>query len=370
MRYFMITVALTLLSAAAFAQTSPTFRDDFSSQLAGGWQVLSESAANHSLTARPGFLRILTQRGALEEDNHINNLFVREFSGDFFIETRLEFDPQAGQQFAGLLIYESQTNAAALGLAFVSGERGEFRGLVLVSAALANSSVQPPVQRYDESTASNPNVVYLRLLRSGQQIVAGFSENGVSFTDFGSILNAFPDTVRVGVGATNGDFAECGAVCDTPIPADFDYFQITAVGGNGGGGPQLEELAIDGPDQLAGGETGDFTATARYSDDSEVDVTEDALWTLAPPGNGQIDAGSLQAALVPSPRYVTVVATYPANSVGGLGTTAAMLVEIVPQGSTNGLPMCGMGFLPLLPVFVLPIVFGRGRFRRTATSRG
>jgi hypothetical protein len=309
MRRWLVTTIVAVLGQPVLAQTpTPAFRDDFSSmQVGAGWQILNESAANHDLAARSGFLRILTQRGALEEDKRINNLFVRQFSGDFVLQTRLEFDPRAGQQFAGLLLYESQTNAAALGLTFVSGDRGQFRGLALVSAALAGSGVQPPVQRYDDSTAANPNVVHLRLLRSGEQLVAGYSEDGGTFTDFGSVLNAFPNTVLVGIGATNGDFDECGIVCDTPIAADFDYFQITAIDeGPGNGEPQVDELTIDGPDQVTGGTIGSFRATAHFDDDTDLDVTAEALWTLAPAGNGPRSQPGAQLALRDRRRHIPV----------------------------------------------------------------
>ena len=349
-----IAAALAGLSHPLFAQNPQVaFRDEFNqTQLANGWQIVKENPARHSLTARPGFLRVLTERGALEEDNQIDNLFLREFTGDFILETRLTFDPRAAQQFAGLLIYENQTNAAALGLTFVSGSRGEFRGLALVSAALTAQNIQPPVQRYDESNVSNPTVVTLRLLRIGEQLVAGYSENGIVFTDFGSIVNPFPDTVLVGIGATNGDFAECGVACDTAIPADFDFFQITALDDGGGSGSNdLVELTIDGPESVAAGESAVFQAEARFGDDSTQDVTDDAQWIVAPPGNGEMLDNVFEAGLVPSARFVTVVATY--TSTAGVQSntlTAAVLVEVVPPAAPgSGTNMCGNGLLLLIP---------------------
>lgn len=364
MRCFWMTAIVAVLGACAAVRGQVILRDDFTSaQLQSGWQVLNESAANHSLSARSGFLRISTQRGALEEDNHINNLVVRQFTGNFFLETKLEFNPRAAQQFAGLLVYESQTNAAALGLTFVSGERGAFRGLALVSAELAGSNTQPPVQRYDESNAANPNLVYLRLLRSGDQLVAGYSQDGVTFTDFGSIINEFPATVLVGVGATNGDFETCGQACDTPIAADFDYFQIAAFGENPGNDVVVEDLVIEGPQVVTAGEAANYTATAQLSDGSEEDVTVNAQWIIAPPGNGTISGGALSAGLVPTARYVTVVATYSFGPVGSQDTIpAAYLVEIVPAGAGDGGSLCGLGLLSALPGMLLPL--GAVRLRR------
>lgn len=320
-----IAISIVVRNASA---ADVTFREDFDSdQLQAGWQIVHEDAANHSLTARPGFLRIITQRGALEAGKQVSNLFFRQIDGNFIIESHVDFDPEAGEQFAGLAVYSDDQHAVALGLAYASGARGTFRGIVLVSVGDSNSSSQRPGQRYDSSTTSTPNSVYLRLLRNGDQLVAGFSEDGINYSDIGSVNNPLPSSVLVGMGATNGDFDGCTTECDTGIPADFDFFQIRALTGSGNGGgntdvPTLDHLTLMLPNSVDSGATASLSVIASFSDGSSRDVTANATWIVAPTGLGTIDnAGSLTAASVDNTTQMTVVASYTQLTSDGVSIT-------------------------------------------------
>ena len=353
---------IVTLSAVSAFPAEVVFRDDFvAPQAAAGWQFLNENVATRSFTARPGFLRILTERGALTEDSAVPNLFVREMSGDFVLETRIEFDPGAAQQFAGVLIYENEANAGALGLTYVSGERGEFRGLALITTAGSSSGTQPPVVRYDDESVASPNQVWLRLLRSGDQLVAGYSQDGVTFADFGAVTNAFPETVLVGLGAANGDYAECGGECDVSIVADFDFFQISTLNGNGSGEPRLTSLEIDGPAELRGGRGAEYAAIAHFDDESTLDVTEHAEWFVGPTDAATIDRGALETVPVAATRQITVAAVYTTQSAVGddLVVTGTKLVRVTPGGLGVGGRACGLGLATLIPAIVLPLLVGR-----------
>jgi regulation of enolase protein 1 (concanavalin A-like superfamily) len=350
------------------------FRDDFNSaELQAGWTFVHEDASNHSLTARSGFFRINTQRGAFTDGSTVDNLLVRERSGDFILETRLEFDPETAQEFAGLLVYVDDTHAVALGLAYAQGQRGTFRGIVLLGVGGADSGSQRPATRYDATSSANPNVVFLRLLRSGSQFVAGYSADGVTYTDIGSITNELADPVMVGIGAANGDSTDCGAACDHSIAADFDYFQISTFGASTDGGPvggiTFDSLTVDGPAQVLSGATANLTATASFSDGSTLDVTDKAEWVVAPAGLGQIDAGVLTASTVTQTQQVTVVASYAHlfSSGGTTSRTGSTLVKITLPITTGGQPKaCGVGILMPALMCWLSVV-GRGRrLRRRA----
>src|SRR6188474_3317700 len=74
------------------------FRDDFgNSALQAGWTIVRPDPATYSLTATPGYYRVLTTRGLLGEEGSAKNLLVRPASGNFILDTRLEFDPRDGQ---------------------------------------------------------------------------------------------------------------------------------------------------------------------------------------------------------------------------------------------------------------------------------
>jgi regulation of enolase protein 1 (concanavalin A-like superfamily) len=337
-----------VLAMSAGAGISPAaevvFRDDFSGELADGWAVVRENPAKVSLESRPGYLRILTERGTIGEDSNVKNLYLRGISGDFILDTRIEFDPEAAQQYAGIIVYADDQNAVSIGLAYAAGPLGVFRGVVMLTVSDGEvPSGTPPVAFYSDSNVSNPNTVYLRLLRRGDRFVGGFSENGVLYNDIGTITNDLPAAVSVGLGAANGDSANC-AECDISIPADFDYFQASVLDGTGE--PQdpdvavlLESVEISGPDSVSAGGTARFTTTARFSDDTTEDVSADTVWMVAPPGFAEISGGNLSVGQLDEPRQVTLVATYTQLTSQGEVTRHGTKVIRLTQGG----PLCGAG---------------------------
>jgi len=344
-------VILTFIGEGASARAADVvFRDEFSAtQLEAGWSFVREDPAAHSLTDRPDFFRIQTQRGAVSAGVPVANLLLRPISGDFIIETRVEFDPQRAQEFAGLAVYEDDANSVALGLVYAAGSRGVFRGIAMLGVSGGVGSSQRPGAFYDADSTADPNVVYLRLLRSGDQFVAGYSADGISYADIGSLTNPMADAVRVGLAAANGDYVDCGADCDLSIPADFDFFQISTFSGSGGdaGGVVLESVQIDGPAEVVGGTQADFTLTATFSDGSTVDVTADAEWTLAPTNFGSVAGGAFDAAQVSATSQATLVAQYTQLTSGGAATdTDSILVRITPASGSGGPRACGAAFLP------------------------
>jgi regulation of enolase protein 1 (concanavalin A-like superfamily) len=361
-RYWSVLLLLAAcwLTADRQAAAGVVFRDDFNSpELESGWTIIREDPNAYSLTDRPGFLRIRTQEGAVGENSTVKNLFLRPVTGDFIIETRLEFDPREPRQFAGLLIHASDAQGVALGLAFAAGERGTFRGVAMISTTGAD---QPPEQSgafYDENNQAAPNIVYLRMLRSGNQVATAFSPDGITYTELGSMINPLPVTVNVGMAAGNGDAEACGQFCDIPKPADFNFFQISSLDGtdptpgNGGDNEEppppppptvFQTLAIQGPGSVIGGNASTYKAIATFSDASSADVTGQVQWLVAPSGLATISAGELSTFEVQSPQQVTVVASY--TPPGGDAFNAAQLVQIttVPSGSPPFFGLCGSGW--------------------------
>ena len=221
--------------------------------------------------------------------------------------------------------------------------------------------------------------MYLRLLRQGEQFVGAYSDDGVNYRDLGTVTNSLADDISVGVGAANGDSPSCGPACDASIPADFDYFQISTLDGSGnGGGPPvevtLESVDISGPGDVVGGASANFTATARFSDGTSTDVTQNADWEVAPPDIGTIEGGVLSAGTFSAPRSATVVATFSQlTSSEAVTRTGAVVIRIVTE-SSQGRPLqfCGVGVVALLPLMGVPLLCRRCRRGRdiSATSDG
>lgn len=353
MRFIALPV-FTILFALSVSQALAAdvqFRDDFSATaLQAGWSFVREDAAAFSLTDRPGFIRIETQRGAVSDGVPVNNLLLRPASGDFILETKLEFDPRRAQQFAGLLVYEDDANALAFGLVYVSGARGEFRGVAMLGVTDGVASASRPTAFYDEDSAENPNVVYLRLLRSGDQFVAGYSEDGLSYTDIGTLTTVLSRDVNVGFAAANGDFTDCGTDCDVSIPAEFDYYQLSTFAGGGDpmDGVTLESVEIEGPGEVDAGAEGEFTLVAMLSDGTTLDVTHQAEWTVAPAGVGSIDQGLFVAADVNATSQGTIVASYTRLSSGGSETETDSLLVRIAAPTPSAPSACGAAILPML----------------------
>lgn len=344
------------------------FRDDFNSpQLSEGWTVIREDSSTYNLTANPGFFRVQTVRGILGKDGTARNLLVRPMSGDFILDTRLVFDPRDGQPFGGLLVYQDDAHAVSIGLVFASGVRGEFRGAIMLNVGDGiDPAASPPAARYDETNTADPKVVYLRLLRQGDQFVGAYSDDGAIYRDLGTVTNSLVDNISVGVGAANGDSPSCGPACDVSIPADFDYFQISTIdeSDNGGGPPvevTLESVDISGPGDVVGGASANFTAAARFSDGTSTDVTQDADWVVAPPDIGTIEGGVFSAGTFSTPRAATVVATFSQlTSSGAVTRTGAVVIRIVTESSQGSpLRICGAGVATLFPVMCLPFLCRR-----------
>ncbi len=358
--------ALLMVGLTPASGLEVEFRDDFDSpSLSAGWTVIHEDPADYSLADRAGVLRIDTRRGTFGADSEVQNLVVRPVSGNFVIEAKVEFDPSTGQQFAGILVYADDGNAVAIGLAYASGVLGEFRGIAILSVGdEINPDAQPPVAFYNESTAANPNVVYLRLLRSGDRFVGAYSPTGTTYTDIGTVTNPLPDAVQVGVGAANGDEPGCGSACDISVTADFDYFTLARYDGAVPDDPAVEKVlevvTITGPGQVRGGLSGNYTATARFSDDSTADVTADTVWMVAPDGYAAIADGVLAANATESDVQVTVVGTYTQLTSSGTVTQSGAAVVRITPGSGG---LCGAGVGLATPLAGLGL-FGLGLVRR------
>ncbi|MFQ5490398.1 MAG: hypothetical protein ACE5GE_06715, partial [Phycisphaerae bacterium] len=287
----------------------------------------------------------------------------------------VEFAPTTAQQFAGLIVYSDDEHAVSLGLAFATGDRGDFRGIVLLSLGDdPESDAQTPGGRYDETNAEDPNSVYLRLLRKGDQFVGAFSPDGVSFKDIGTITNDLPDAISVGLGAANGDTPECGSACDESIPADYDFFQISTLDSDAAADDGasveigLESVEVTGPDQVSPGAMAEYVAQAVFSDGTASDVTDQAEWTLAPDGLGQVEAGQFTAASVEAVQQVTVVASFSQLTSGGeIIRTGTKLVRITSPpggggGGSSGGGLCGAGLVPFWLVTLMG--FGQRKFWR------
>jgi len=191
------------------------FRDEFNQVLAGGWSWRNEDSANWSLDAEQGSLEITALRGHIVTGNYSNLLLRPAPAKDFQIETSLEFEPVANFQFAGLIVYESDSDFLQAGHAFCEGTD------VCIGEGLY-------FDRYNDSTFQSPNfampfdgdaLVYLRLQRTGDTYTFFASSDGFNWTEVGRHQSRL-QPLQIGlVAAQNND--------GLPLPARFGYFMLT-----------------------------------------------------------------------------------------------------------------------------------------------
>lgn len=204
-------------STTPTSATTVTFRDDFDNGLAAGWTVERQDNSFFQPNARPGFIRLITTNGVLS-DQTLPNVIVRPVSGDFILDTRVEFTPDQDRQFAGLLVTAPDGSGVIYGT--TRGANG--RGLAAVAGAAGSTSTSTSVAGYTGDS------VYLRLERSGSTYTLSYSSDGAAFSSLATggskVTVSLPTDVNVGFFVTNGD---CTDNCNTNTQADFDFFQIS-----------------------------------------------------------------------------------------------------------------------------------------------
>src|ERR1051325_7661608 len=157
------TVIPPTASPAPTATADPNFfRDDFVGALDSKWTWLREDPVNWSLATVPGSLQINVAGGYVPQHTNFNVLLRPAAAGDFQIETQITFSPQDNFQFAGLIIYESDSDFIQAGRSYCHTFACVGEGLYM--NAYKKGALVPPDfgQSYRDS-----NPILLRLSRQG-----------------------------------------------------------------------------------------------------------------------------------------------------------------------------------------------------------
>jgi hypothetical protein len=181
-----------------------------SSTLGEAWYWMDEDPTHWSLTARPGFMRIITQEPA-----H-NWLLRRAPDRDFEIRTHLYFKPAENYQFAGLTVFLDGENHLSFGRAFCDTSHLDCVGNGIYYDHVEGG--QMVGSNYATAT-SVQNEVYLRIVRQEASYTGYFSTNGMEWIEVGTHGIGFKPA-GIGLYARNQS-----AVSE--IPADFDYFALS-----------------------------------------------------------------------------------------------------------------------------------------------
>jgi beta-xylosidase len=202
---------------------APATSDEFSApQLGLQWQWQANPTAGWaSLTERPGNLRLHCQPEPRPANLYrAPHLLLQKFPAlEFCVTTKLEFQPQAAGEQAGLLVFGY--DYAWIGL------RARPDGADVVQAVRVKAADDGP-QDLQVLRENVTGPVWLRVtVQTGGRCVFAFSTDGEFFTDAGRDFTA---TCGHWVGAKVGLFASAPASARSRGQADYDWFRVTSAG--------------------------------------------------------------------------------------------------------------------------------------------
>jgi len=214
MKRLLLVLAMPVLLAGA---ANADFLDEFSvPQLDPGWRIRLEDPIHWSLTARPGFLRIITQY--CTGDSIKNTFFHLEgITGNVVATTKVIARPDSAGQctyiHADTDSLAQRRPRAIAGFGNIAGYGEGFLGWIDASMVLV-----PHVD----------TMAYLRIRTNGDTVFAEYSLNNSNWVTLNSAWSPpFTELQEAGVGAMN--YAPFGATPSTPeITADFDWFHLVA----------------------------------------------------------------------------------------------------------------------------------------------
>ena len=192
------------------------FRDEFIDILDAQWTWLREDPANWNLTAIPGALQINVTGGYVAAHNNSNLLLRPAPDGNFQIETQITFRPARNYQFAGLIIYQDDSNFIQAGRGYCSSIGCPGPGLYM-NHYKKGVIVEPDFgQTYREI-----DPLLLRLSRQENTYTFEASADGKVWFIIGSHTS---DMDPVQVGLVVGQRLRG----DNP-PATFEYFEVRSL---------------------------------------------------------------------------------------------------------------------------------------------
>ncbi len=197
----------------------PATGDEFDSPALGlQWQWQANPAPGwHSLTARPGWLRLHGQPEPKPANlYHSPALLLQKFPAPSFrITTRLELKPQASGESAGLIVF---------GYAYAwIGLHARDSGIALVLATRPEAAKGEAQEEHLLIERLTGPVWLSVLVHPGARCRFAFSTDGETFTDTN---REFTATVGHWVGAKVGLFAAAPAGAASAGHADFDWFRV------------------------------------------------------------------------------------------------------------------------------------------------
>jgi beta-xylosidase len=189
------------------------FRDDFNEYLDPQWIWVREDPQDWSLANVPGALQINVSRGYIPAHTNTNILLRPTPAGNFQIETQITFKPTDNFQFAGLIIYENDSNFIQAGREYCNAVGCIGEGLYMDyyrKGAVVKPNFGPAYNEIDP--------ILLRLSRRGDSYTFETSTDGKTWFFIGSQVS---DMNPLQIGLTTGQ-----RLRGNNLFATFDYFEV------------------------------------------------------------------------------------------------------------------------------------------------
>ncbi|MBR3527120.1 MAG: glycoside hydrolase family 3 C-terminal domain-containing protein [Bacteroidales bacterium] len=215
--------------------------------LGSQWSWVREDPALWSLSERPGSIVLTSAKGDIAgAGNDAQNILLQEANADWTVDTKLTClsAPAAPAQNAGLVAYQDDDNfvkfayGAAMAMrrnadAPAAPAAGQLQ-LVVEENGAQKAAVRVPM----EGIIGANNVIWLRLVKKGDNYTAFYSVDGKKFTEAGSAQIVLKD-VQAGLICCDGVMMQMGRgfggaamqmPTAAPLKAAFDDFKITSSG--------------------------------------------------------------------------------------------------------------------------------------------
>ena len=192
------------------------FRDDFTETLDTNWSWVRENPLNWSLATIPGSLQINVGGGYVPAHTNSNLLLRPAPTGNFQIETQITFRPGDNFQFAGLIVYENDSN-------FIQAGRGYCRAVGCIGEGLYMNYYKKGIVVKPDfgQTYKEIDPILLHLSRRGDTYNFEASTDGKVWFIIGSHTS---DIKPLQIGLVAGQKLR-GRV----LPAAFDYFEVRSL---------------------------------------------------------------------------------------------------------------------------------------------
>jgi len=192
------------------------YRDDFDEILAAPWIWVRQDPKSWSLTNIPGVLQINVSSGYVSSHTNTNMLIRPAPTGDFQIETEMTFSPEDNYQFAGLIIYESDSSFIQAGRSYCRSFECIGEGFYMdyyKKGVLVKPNFGQPYREIDP--------VLLRLSRRANTYTFEASTDGKVWFIIGSHTS---DMDPLQIGLVTGQRLK-----GKSISAAFDYFEVRSL---------------------------------------------------------------------------------------------------------------------------------------------